>query len=64
MPCSDPTSQVDDAKFPDRAERRTGVPLYDPTWGVQHERVKKINGDLARVIAQSPLEYRQVIWVH
>lgn len=49
---------VDDARFPERAERRTGVPLYDPVWAVQHERVKKINADLTRLIAQSPLEYR------
>jgi hypothetical protein len=49
---------VDDARFPDRAERRTGVPLYDPVWSVQHERVRKVNGDMARVMAQSPIEYR------
>ena len=37
------TFAVDDARFPQRAQRRTGVPLYDPSWGVQHERLKAVN---------------------
>ena len=32
------TFAVDDARFPRRAMRRTGVHLYDPSWGVQFER--------------------------
>jgi hypothetical protein len=50
--------EVNDAKFPDRATRRTGVPLYDPTWAVAHEGIKKITDDIARAIVQSPIEYR------
>ena len=50
--------KVDDARFEDRAERSTGVPLYDPNWGAEHARAQKITEDVARVIAQNPLEFR------
>jgi hypothetical protein len=50
--------KVDDAAFEDRAERSTGVPLYDPNWGAEHARAQKITEDVARVIAQNPLEFR------
>ena len=36
------TFAVDDARFPQRAQRRTGVPLYDPSWGVQHKRRRNL----------------------
>ena len=50
--------KVDDARCEDRAERSTGVPLYDPNWGAEHARAQKITEDVARVIAQNPLEFR------
>ena len=41
-----------------RGMRRTGVPLYDPSWGVQHERVKAVNHRMAPTLVQNPVEYR------
>ena len=52
------TFAVDDARFPQRGMRRTGVPLYDPSWGVQHERVKAVNHRMAPTLVQNPVEYR------
>ena len=52
------TFAVDDARFPQRGMRRTGVPLYDPSWGVQHERVKAVNHRMAPTLTQNPIEYR------
>ena len=49
--------EVNDAAFP-RAERRTGEPLYDPAWAAARERAARANDALARVVAQSPLEFR------
>ena len=49
--------EVNDATFP-RAERRTGEPLFDPTWAAARERAERAHEALARAVAQSPLEFR------
>ena len=54
------TFAVDDARFPRRAMRRTGVPLYDPSWGVQFERVKAVNHRMAPTLVQNPVEFRTI----
>ena len=54
------TFAVDDARFPQRGMRRTGVPLYDPSWGVQHERVKAVNHRMAPTLVQNPVEFRTI----
>ena len=51
--------KLDDTQI-DRAVASTRVPLWDPVWNVQFQRMEKLNSDFVRSIAQNPMEYRQV----
>ncbi len=49
--------RVDDNKL-DRTAVNTGVPLWDPVWHLQFQKLEKINGEMARTTIQNPIEYR------
>ena len=53
------TIEIDDAEI-NRAEIRTGVPLWDPTWKVVHDQTKRSNEALVTACAQNPSEYRKI----
>jgi type II protein arginine methyltransferase len=42
------------------ATRQTGVPLVDAGWRAAHDELAGVNAQLARAVAQDPLEYRAV----
>ena len=44
----------------DRFAMRSGVPVIDPVWKAQHDKMQATNSQLTRTIAQNPLEYRRV----
>lgn len=44
----------------DRFAMRTGVPVVDPVWKAQHDKMQTANVRLTRAMAQNPLEYRRV----
>ena len=37
----------------------TGIPLFDASWDVDRQRMEAVNGNLARAVVQSPLEFRK-----
>ena len=51
--------ETDDASL-DRVSRRTGVPLWDPTWKFVYDQVNKVHGEIARSAVNNPLAYRRM----
>ena len=53
------TFKVEDACL-DRVRRRTGVPLWDPSWKYVYDQLTAVNSKIVQACAQNPLEYRQL----
>merc|ERR1712196_414501 len=53
------TFTIDDACL-DRVRRRSGVPLWDPSWKFVYDQLTAVNSKIVQACAQNPLEYRQL----
>jgi hypothetical protein len=51
--------EVDDTKLKNRVTKRTGVPAYDSSWHVAHERINDASKGIAKAVAQNPIAYRE-----